>query len=719
MPVNVGQLITRNWPVKLAALFFAVMLYVAVAAQQPLTQLFALQLEVTAPPGRALKQPPTEISVLLTGKGGELLKLRSLPRVIRKTVPDTFSGTVWHVRLQSSDVPIPKGVDVQVADLGPRDVDVGLDSAARREVRIVARVTLHADSTFVLQGLAVHPATARLVGPPKSLNGIDSLVTERITISGPGHFSRAVDLDTSGVGVARVIPTGVLVSGEVAAVTQRSFPGVSSRTAASGFAGFTLARERVVVQTYGPASRVESLTRDSLRVIAHLVGHAGPDAYARLSVVSPAGITARAEPDSVGLRQLAPPKEPKPPKETKPRRPPKSPSARAAVADVVLGIETSCDDTSAALLVSDNGRHAREPGDPVTGRARDIRRCRAGTCQSRACAALPPVVDRALDEAGVRVRGLDGVAVTSAPGLVGALLVGVMYGKTLAWSLDCRSSGSIIWRATCLRRRSKIRGWRPPSWRCWSAAVTPCCSTFQRGDSTGCWAQTIDDAAGEAFDKVAKLLGLGYPGGPHIERLARDGRAGRFKFPRPMLREMDRPGPQQYAFSFSGLKTAVLRAVQQSTDIDADRADLALAFQDAALDVLVEKTAHAADSLRYGTVVLGGGVACNQALAERMPRSAAVAPARVAVASPRLNTDNAAMIAAAGAWRLEPGERSGWDLEPRDALPLPGLSLSPSRSMHPHDHLSVHDPPRRPPITGFGLMMMFAFLVAGGSCGST
>ena len=337
MPVNVGQLITRNWPVKLAALFFAVMLYVAVAAQQPLTQLFALQLEVAAPPGRAIKQPPTEISVLLTGKGGELLKLRSLPRVISKTVPDTFSGTVWHVRLQSSDVPIPKGVDVQVADLTPRDVDVGLDSAARREVRIVARVTLNADSTFVLQGLAVHPATARLVGPPKSLNGIDSLVTERITITGtPGHFSRAVDLDTSGVGVARVIPTGVLVSGEVAAITQRSFPGVVVTTAASGFAGFTLARERVVVRAYGPASRVESLTRDSLRVIAHLVGHAGPDAYARLTVVSPAGITARAQPDSVGLKQVAPPKEPAPPKEIKaapkpaPKPVPKVPKRKSA-----------------------------------------------------------------------------------------------------------------------------------------------------------------------------------------------------------------------------------------------------------------------------------------------------------------------------------------------------------------------------------------------------
>jgi YbbR domain-containing protein len=314
MSINVGQLITRNWPVKLAALFFALMLYVAVAAQQPITQLFALQLQVVAPPGRSIKQAPTDISVLLSGRGGELLKLRSLPRVITRTVPDTFSGSLWHIRLQAADVPIPKGVDVQVADLAPRDVDVALDSASRREVRIVARVTLNADSSMVLQGLTVRPATAHLVGPPKSLVGIDSVITVPLTISGePGSFSRTVALDTSSLGLARAVPTDVQISGEVAVVLQRSFPGVAVTTAASGFTGFTLARERVVVQVTGPVARVDALTRDSLRVIAHLVGHAGPDAYARLTVVSPAGITARAVPDSVGLTALAPPKPPKAP----------------------------------------------------------------------------------------------------------------------------------------------------------------------------------------------------------------------------------------------------------------------------------------------------------------------------------------------------------------------------------------------------------------------
>ncbi len=188
----------------------------------------------------------------------------------------------------------------------------------------------------------------------------------------------------------------------------------------------------------------------------------------------------------------------------------------------------------------------------------------------------------------------------------------------------------------------------------------------------------MDDAAGEAFDKVANLLGLGYPGGAPLERLAREGRPDRFRFPRPMLRELDRDGPNRYAFSFSGLKTAVLRAVrpgQNLTDLSQtmdDRADLARGFQDAAIDVLVAKTAHAVHSAGYTLAVVGGGVACNRALVAALTDRLA-GQARVSVASPRLNTDNAAMIGAAGAWRLARGERSGWDLEPRDDLPLPGL----------------------------------------------
>src|SRR4051812_5078825 len=129
--------------------------------------------------------------------------------------------------------------------------------------------------------------------------------------------------------------------------------------------------------------------------------------------------------------------------------------------------------------------------------------------------------------------------------------------------------------------------------------------------------QTLDDAAGEAFDKVANLLGLGYPGGAAIERLAREGTPDRFRFPRPMLHELEREGPNRYSFSFSGLKTAVLRAVKGPPPAG-EPADIARGFQDAAVDVLVAKTAHAVESAGYGHVMIGGGVACNRALVARL-----------------------------------------------------------------------------------------------------
>jgi N6-L-threonylcarbamoyladenine synthase len=173
---------------------------------------------------------------------------------------------------------------------------------------------------------------------------------------------------------------------------------------------------------------------------------------------------------------------------------------------------------------------------------------------------------------------------------------------------------------------------------------------------------------------VATLLGLGYPGGAPIERLARDGRPGRFRFPRPLLQDLGR-GRSDYDFSFSGLKTAVLRTVRASDDLERDKADIAHGFQAAAIDVLVAKTAHAVEALDYPQAMIGGGVACNRALAYAL-RERLAGIARVSVASPRLNTDNAAMIAAAGAWRLARGERSGSDLEPRDDLPLPGLAAA-------------------------------------------
>src|SRR5213083_1228984 len=217
MPGSVGQFFLRNWLLKLAAVFFAVMLYVAVAAQQPLTETFALRLSVAPPPGRALRQAPPSIAVTVQGKGSEILKLRNIPRTISKTVPDTLTGSVWRLHLLPGDITLPKGVEVQVSDISPRDVDIVVDSAARRDVRIAPRVTLEKDSGFAL------------------------------------------------LGITRITPREVRIVGEVAALAQRVFAGVPVATAASGFTGWELVSERVQVSVGGPATRVERLTRDSLR----------------------------------------------------------------------------------------------------------------------------------------------------------------------------------------------------------------------------------------------------------------------------------------------------------------------------------------------------------------------------------------------------------------------------------------------------------------------
>jgi len=348
------------------------------------------------------------------------------------------------------------------------------------------------------------------------------------------------------------------------------------------------------------------------------------------------------------------------------------------MAEWILGIETSCDETSAAVLRR-NGAGTALAGLSIL--SQDVHRIFGGVVPELASRAhvqaLGSVVDQALGDAGIALPQLDGIAVTAGPGLVGALLVGVMHGKTLAYSLDRPLVGVNHLEGHLFAPTLEDPELAPPFVGLLVSGGHTMLLDVPAWGEYRLLGQTLDDAAGEAFDKVAKLLGLGYPGGAPIERLAREGRPGRFRFPRPMLQELDRDGPNRYAFSFSGLKTAVLRAVRPTPGepaalADADRADIARGFQDAAIDVLTAKTAHAVEALGYPTAMVGGGVACNRALIARL-RERLAGRARVSVASPRLNTDNAAMIAAAGAWRLARGDRSGWDLEPRDDLPLPGL----------------------------------------------
>jgi N6-L-threonylcarbamoyladenine synthase len=356
------------------------------------------------------------------------------------------------------------------------------------------------------------------------------------------------------------------------------------------------------------------------------------------------------------------------------------------VAQLVLGIETSCDETSASVVRWEDGRPFLVS---VVILSQDIHRIFGGVVPELASRAhvqaIEYVVEQALKEAACSLDDLTGVAVTAGPGLVGALLVGVMYGKTLAFSLGCPFIGVNHLEGHLFAPTLEDPELEPPFIALLvSGGHTMLLDVPGWGDYR-LLGQTLDDAAGEAFDKVANLLGLGYPGGAAIERLAREGKPGRFRFPSPMLHELDRGGINQYAFSFSGLKTAVLRAVRPgaadaaATVAPTDRADIARAFQDAAIQVLVAKTAHAVEASGYGRAMIGGGVACNRALVSAL-RERLAGQARVSVASPRLNTDNAAMIAAAGAWRLDRGERSGLELEPRDNLPLPGLALNSSGS---------------------------------------
>jgi len=341
----------------------------------------------------------------------------------------------------------------------------------------------------------------------------------------------------------------------------------------------------------------------------------------------------------------------------------------------ILGIETSCDETSASVL-SGSGDDVKLESLVIL--SQDVHKVFGGVVPEIASRAhltsIVPVVSRALSDAEVTLDDVDAIAVTAAPGLIGALLVGVCYAKSLAFARGLpvigvhHMEGHLF--ATALEHPDAV----PPFTGLLVSGGHTLLLDVEEWGRYRLLGATRDDAAGEAFDKVAKLLGLPYPGGRPIENLAREGDPSRFRFTKPMVRRNDRPeNDDYYQFSFSGLKTAVLNAVRDSDDIARDKAHIARGFQDALVGSLIEKTFRAADAFGRERIVLGGGVACNSTLVSAMQERVNEIGATVFAPMPRLATDNAAMIARAGLFHFEKGERAGLDLNAFASQPIPGL----------------------------------------------
>ena len=308
----------------------------------------------------------------------------------------------------------------------------------------------------------------------------------------------------------------------------------------------------------------------------------------------------------------------------------------------ILGIETSCDETAAAVV--EDGRHLRSS---VVSSQIDLHAPYGGVVPEIASRAhvelINAVIAEALVEAGVELGDLDAVAACHGPGLAGALLVGVSAAKAIALSTGLPYVEVNHLEAHLYAAWLEEPDLEPPLAVLIVSGGHTMLVIMEGHGRYRVLGQTVDDAAGEAFDKVARYLGLGYPGGPAIDRLAATGDAEAIRFPRPMLDD-------SFDFSFSGLKTAVVNHVRRHPD--AEVRDVAASFQEAVVDVLVEKLVAAADEAGARTLVLGGGVAANSRLRERVLDAADAGGRRAFVPPLSLCTDNGAMIAATAWWRL-------------------------------------------------------------------
>jgi N6-L-threonylcarbamoyladenine synthase len=351
---------------------------------------------------------------------------------------------------------------------------------------------------------------------------------------------------------------------------------------------------------------------------------------------------------------------------------------------LVLGIESSCDETAAAVV-----RDGREILSSVIASQIDLHRPWGGVVPELASREhlekIEPIVNEALERAGTTLKDIDAVAVTQGPGLIGSLLVGVCYAKALAWSIDKPLIG-----VNHIEGHVYSVAFENP------AVEYPALALIVSGGHTNIFhipvegiyeivSRTRDDAAGEAFDKVSKMLGLGYPGGPIIERLAAEGDASKMKFPQAKISD-GRPD-----LSFSGLKTAVSRYLKESSiepvtngnEPKQEIKDLAASFQSAIVKALVNTLEKLAVELRPKTLIVAGGVACNLALKEAAEKAADHLGLPVYFPSKHLSTDNAAMIASAGHAHLIRGEMANMAMTADITLRLQNTGeISPGNKVH-------------------------------------
>ncbi len=334
---------------------------------------------------------------------------------------------------------------------------------------------------------------------------------------------------------------------------------------------------------------------------------------------------------------------------------------------LVLGIETSCDETGIALYDTETGLladalhsqielHVEYGGVVPELASRDhIRK-------------TLPMIRQLIAEANITSQDIDGIAYTAGPGLIGALLVGASLGRALAMAWNVPAVGVHHMEGHLLAPMLEDN---PPEFPFVALLVSGGHTQLVEVQSLGDYSllgESLDDAAGEAFDKAAKMLGLPYPGGPQIAKLAQQGVAGRFTFPRPMV---NRPGLD---FSFSGLKTFTKNTIADCSNLDEQtKADIAFAFEDAAVSTLTIKCKRALKQTGLKRLVIAGGVSANQRLREALEKMTAAHQCKVFYARPEFCTDNGAMIALAGALRLKAGHVEPLEVKVRPRWPLDEL----------------------------------------------